>query len=336
MSEIIIKEVSFHRFKAFRDMKLMLNPGVSLLAGGNNSGKTSVLQGLAIWEFCRTVLETERGKKSLCIGPERQGVGIGDDNFTPINVPSLKHLWTNLRTQKETEKDGYTLWLNIDWTYQEAIDRHLKIGLSLVNDRLYIKVLDTNVHINEPIPRLAYVPPFAGIVSKEPRHTKAAIRAYIGQGLAGAVLRNIILDLYITNTKKRAEEKQKTGGGKLKESFLKELREKDPYERLQQLLQKFFFCGLRIKDFNELYHTSISIEEFRGEIRKGRFQRIENYTPRDLMVEGSGFLQWLTVLALSLDPDINLVLLDEPDAHLHPSLQEVLLSELNNLAKNFD
>jgi hypothetical protein len=54
------------------------------------------------------------------------------------------------------------------------------------------------------------------------------------------------------------------------------------------------------------------------------------------MVEGSGFLQWLTVLSLSLDPDINLVLLDEPDAHLHPSLQEVLLLELNKLAINFN
>lgn len=331
MSEIIITKATFHRFKQYRDMEINLNPGVSLLAGGNNSGKTSILQGLAIWEFCRTVLEIERGKKSLCIGPQRQGVGIGDDNFTPINVPSLKHLWTNLRTQKEKEPDGYTLWLRIDWTYQK-VDRYLRIGLSLANDRLFIKVLDTNVQIDEPIPRFAYVPPFAGIVSKEPRHTKAAIRAYIGQGLAGAVLRNIIFDLYRVNEKKRAEEKVTVGGTRLSEAFLKKLREEDPYGRLQFLLQKVFSCGLRIKDYNELYHTSISIDEYRGEIRKGRFQRIENYTPRDLMVEGSGFLQWLTVLALALDPDINLVLLDEPDAHLHPSLQEVLLSELNKLA----
>jgi hypothetical protein len=330
MSGLIIKKATFHRFKKFRDVEIQLNPGVSLLAGGNNSGKTSILQGLAIWEFCRTVLEIERGRKSLCIGGQRQGVGIGDDNFTPINVPSLKHLWTNLRTQKETENDGYTLWLQIDWTYQTN-DRYLKIGLSLVNDRLFIKDLDTNLIENEPIPRLAYVPPFAGIVSKEPRHTKAAIRAYIGQGLAGAVLRNIILDLYNDNRKRRLDENITKGGAKLER-----LRNEDPYERLKLLLQKVFYYGLRIGEFNELYHTSISINAFRGEINNNRFQRLKDYSPRDLMVEGSGFLQWLTVLSLALDPDINLVLLDEPDAHLHPSLQEVLLSELNKLATNFN
>jgi hypothetical protein len=330
MPQLIIKKVSFHRFKKFRDVDIEINPGVSLLAGGNNSGKTSILQGLAIWEFCRTVLEIERGKKSLCIGGQRQGVGIGDDDFTPINVPSLKHLWTNLRTQKEAEIDGYTLWLCVDWLYQEN-DRYLKIGLSLVNDRLFIKDLDTNVIEGELIPRLAYVPPFAGIVSKEPRHTKATIRAFIGQGLAGAVLRNIILDLSIANKKRRSHENITTGGSKLEK-----LRNEDPFERLKSLLQKVFSYGLRIGEFNELYHTSIIIDAYKGTLKNNRFQRINDYNPRDLMVEGSGFLQWLTVLSLALDPDINLILLDEPDAHLHPSLQEVLLEELNKLAKNFD
>jgi predicted ATPase len=332
MNDLTITKVSFHRFKKFRDTEIQLKPGVTLLAGGNNSGKTSILQGLAIWEFCKTVLEIEVGKKSLYIGGQRQGVGINDDNFTPINVPSLKHLWTNLRTQRDRniEPDGYTLWLRIDWAYQ-TLQRYLTIGLSLVNDRLFIKDKETNVQEEELIPRIAYVPPFAGIVSKEPRHTKAAIRAYIGQGLTGAVLRNIILDLNIANKNRRLEEKITKGGAKLER-----LRNEDPFERLKSLLQKVFSYGLKIGEFNELYHTSISIDAYRGEIRNKRFQRLHDYTPRDLMVEGSGFLQWLTVLALSLDPEINLVLLDEPDAHLHPSLQEVLLSELNNLANNFN
>jgi hypothetical protein len=330
-----ITNISFHRFKKFRDVDIKLNPGVSLLAGGNNSGKTSILQGLAIWEFCKSVLEIERGKKSLCVGGQRQGVGIGDDDFTPINVPSLKHLWTNLQPQKSKEPDGYTLLLRVDWTYKAA-DRFLRMGLSLVNDRLFIKDMETSVQENEPIPRFAYVPPFAGIVAKEPRHTKAAIRAYIGQGLAGAVLRNIIIDLYIVNRKKRSDEKRKTDGAKLSSTFLEKLRNEDPFERLQSLLQKVFSYGLRIAEFNELYHTSIRIDAFRGEVRNNRFQRLNEYNQRDLMVEGSGFLQWLPVLSISLDPDINLVLLDEPDAHLHPSLQGALLSELNNLANNFN
>ena len=41
-----------------------------------------------------------------------QGLGLGDDEFSPINVPSLKHLWTNLKTQRAEEPDGYTFKLD--------------------------------------------------------------------------------------------------------------------------------------------------------------------------------------------------------------------------------
>ena len=326
-----ICKVTLHRFKKFRDATIEIKPGVSLLAGGNSSGKTSLLQGLAIWEFCRTVLETERGKASLCTGPTRQGVGLSDDEFTPVNVPSLKHLWTNLKSQKENENDGYTLWVQVDWV-NGGNEFNLKIGLSLVNDRLFIKTLHTNVQETELIPHVAYIPPFAGISPREPRFTPAIIRKYIGQGLPGAVIRNVLLDLYLENERKRKQERESRGGAKLRQSFLRKLRREDPYEILQDFLRKVFSYGIKVKEFSDVYHTYINIETFRGEFRNNRFQRFLNYNPRDLMVEGSGFLQWLTVLSLTLDPKITLVLLDEPDAHLHPSLQQELLIELNSLS----
>ena len=61
-------------------------------------------------------------------------------------------------------------------------------------------------------------------------------------------------------------------------------------------------------------------------------RRCRRYNTRDLMVEGSGFLQWLSVFALATDPDLDVLLLDEPDAHLHPSLQEQLLDSLRDVA----
>ena len=330
-----ITKVTYHRFKKYRDIEITLHDGVSLMAGGNSSGKTSILQGLAIWEFCRTVLETERGRPSICAGSSNQGVGIGDDEFSPVTVPSLKHLWTNLKTQKIDEADGYTLWIQVDWMDDDSIEKHIRIGLSLVNDRLFIRTLSSNVTVQERVPRIAYIPPFAGISSKEPRYTPAMIRRFIGEGLPGAVLRNVLLDHYIANERKREEERKKTGIKRLRSSFLKKLRKSDPYERLTKLLNTVFSYGLRVKEFSDIYHTHITVEAFKGEIRSGRFQRLNNYTPRDLMVEGSGFLQWLTVLALTLDPEITMVLLDEPDAHLHPALQEELLRELREIAEQF-
>ena len=105
----MISAVAFHRFKQFHDESFELHPGVSLLGGGNNSGKSTILHGLAIWEFCRTAIEMERGTEMFLSEWGGQGIGLGDDEFSPINVPSLKHLWTNLKTQKDGEPDGYTL-----------------------------------------------------------------------------------------------------------------------------------------------------------------------------------------------------------------------------------
>lgn len=96
----MITRVSFHRFKQFRDQTFELKPGVSLLGGGNNSGKSTILHGLAIWEFCRTAIEMERGADLFLTGYSGQGIGLGDDEFSPINVPSLKHLWTTSRRRR--------------------------------------------------------------------------------------------------------------------------------------------------------------------------------------------------------------------------------------------
>jgi len=331
----MITQVEFHRFKKFKDRVVEIRPSVVLLAGGNNSGKTSLMQGLAIWEFCRTVLEMERGKSSLCAGASNQGLGLGGDEFSPVNIPSLKHLWTNLKTQRQGEADGYTLWVKLTWLNNNGDTKRIKLGMSLANDRLFVKTIDSNVTLQDDIPRIAYIPPFAGIVDREQRHTTAIRRKLIGQGLSGGVIRNILLDMYEDNQGKRSSLKRGTSS-KISRADLKSLRENDRWEILQSILERIFKIGITVYPFNDLYHSYIRVECFKGNTVNNRFQRLNNYTTRDLMVEGSGFLQWLGVFALSLDPDNKLLMLDEPDAHLHPSLQKELIDELEKISKKFD
>ena len=52
------------------------------------------------------------------------------------------------------------------------------------------------------------------------------------------------------------------------------------------------------------------------------------YSPRDIITQGSGYLQWLSIFCILYTSDIDVLLLDEPDAHLHASLQSELLSKL--------
>src|SRR3954462_5612123 len=225
----MISRVTFHRFKQFRDQPFELHPGVSLLGGGNNAGKSTILHGLAVWEFCRTAIEMERGAEMFAAGQMRQGLGLGDDEFSPINVPSLKHLWTNLKTQRDSEPDGYTLKIRCEWA-ENGFDRQLEFGLSLANDRLFVKTTDSNLAENDPIPRFAYLPPFAGMVDREARVMGAIRRRRIGEGQAGAVLRNILLDMQERNVRERR--RLRGGKSKIGDNDLAELRATDPWELL--------------------------------------------------------------------------------------------------------
>lgn len=344
METIIIKEIELHRFKKYKDKTISTPDGFCLLAGSNNSGKSTFMQAFALWEFCKNLIKLEHGSKGFLdafLG-KKQGVGVNGEDFLPLNIPSLKHLWTNLKINPEEnskgikEPDGYTLWLEVKWENcltKEA--RHLRFSLSLANERLFVKTTKSNISENEVLPQVAYIPPFAGILNREPFHTKAMRSRLVGQGLGGSVMRNTLLELFKINQETR---KEITGENKrISPSNLKKLRSTDRWEYLLEVMRRLFDIELVVHDFNEEYHTYIKIEYWKGSYNATRTQFIKHtgFNRRDIMVEGSGFLQLLNVLSLALDPSYQVIFLDEPDAHLHPSLQFSLLDELHVLAKKY-
>ena len=345
LDKLIINEIELHRFKRYKQSTIKTPEGFCLLAGSNNSGKSTFMQAFALWEFCKSVVQLEQGIDSLLhenVG-KRQGVGVNGEDFLPINIPSLKHLWTNLRIAAEEdsdgkkESDGYTLWIEVKWK-NETInqDRHLRFSLSLANERLFIKNTRSNVTASESIPKIAYIPPFAGILNREPYHTKAMRAKLIGQGLSGSVMRNTLLELYKANQKER--ERLKGDSDRIPKPDLASLRTNDRWEHLLEVMRNLFQVELIVHDFNEDYHSSIKAEYWKGNYNDARtkFTKHSGFNKRDIMVEGSGFLQLLNVLSLALDPSYQIVFLDEPDAHLHPTLQFYLLKELSVLTTKYE
>jgi ABC-type cobalamin/Fe3+-siderophores transport system ATPase subunit len=336
-----VEKITLHRFKQFHAAKVSLRPSLSLLVGGNNSGKSSLLHALAVWEFCKTILEFTRGRKSWTIGGLRQGIGVSISDFTPISVPSLKHLWHNLNPQKRKELDGYTLKVGATWE-RGGNRSHIEFGLSLANDRLFIKTTDTSLSLADVedadgkplsgvVPKIAYLPPFAGITDREPLHSVAMRNRLIGQGLSGALIRNMLYDM----SRRNRDERTRLRGErtKLRSADLAWLRENDPWELLQRTLATVFGLGLKVSDFDDRYHAQLVIETFKAKMDGAVPKKNGDDVSHDLMVEGSGFLQWLSVYALALSPDVDVVLLDEPDAHLHCSLQIELVRLLSSLAE---
>lgn len=322
-----IKSITLENFKKFKSKTIELHQGLSLLVGGNNEGKSTLLHALAVWEFCKTFLVINKGKTALQNMEHIDGVGLNIDEFTPINIPNLKYLWRNLKPGS-----GYNLSIRCDWDAEDGTSKFLAISLALANDRLFVKTKDSNLNMDDKIPTIAYLPPFAGILDKEVWHYTAQRKKLIGQGLAGAVLRNTIIDMYITNQDKR--KKLKGNRSKIKNSDLAELRREDPYELLNRTLRDVFNCELFPEKFNPDFHQYVYVNVRKGKKdNDGKFKLFPNYKARDIMTEGSGFLQWLSVYTYALNEDIDVLLLDEPDAHLHCSLQMLLISKLQNFTE---
>ena len=309
----------------YRDTTFELHPNMILLVGGNNSGKTTLLHALATWEFCKTVLIYEKSPKALLNDFRGDGYGITIDDFTPINLPSFKSLWTNL-----TATSGYTLSIKCYWDDNTGNEKFLEISLALAQERLYSKPTASNLVEGDVLPKIAYLPTFAGIGSKEQWFPKAYRNKLIGQGLAGAILRNQIMELWLQNIKLRND--RKNGRMRLSDADLKYIRENDPYDILNQYVFKVFQGVLYPKRFDPEFHTHVQINFRKGEIKGKRFAPFPKYNERDIMMEGRGFLQWLSVLTFVLTPDINVLLLDEPDSHLHCVLKSELFDDLKQIA----
>lgn len=329
----MISKVTIQNFKRFREpTEFALKPnGLTFLAGGNNSGKSTLLQALAVWEFGRSVIELNRSAGALFASATSSGVGVSAEEFSPIALPNLKHLWSNLRSGA-----GYGLRIRCDWHIDDtpAGARHLEIAFALANDRLFVRRNGSNLTAGDVIPRMAYLPPFAGIGAREERMIPAARRRLIGRGLAGAVLRNLIYDFWKRNADER--ESIKNPSGRIPHKARADLRRTDAWEQLLLVLEEVFKIGLRVRRLDEEYQTAIEVLAWNGQLIGGRLKKQSGAPEKDLMVEGSGFLQWLSVYALALNRDLNVLLLDEPDAHLHPALQGHLVHKLGQLAREND
>ncbi len=62
---MFIQAIHIINFKSFQDVKIEFNSDVNIFTGKNNSGKTTVLEALALWQECfaKLLLKTGHGKK---------------------------------------------------------------------------------------------------------------------------------------------------------------------------------------------------------------------------------------------------------------------------------
>ncbi len=98
----MITRSTISNFKRLETATLELGNAV-VLVGPNNSGKTSALQAMTLWEVgWRRWTE----KRDDSTASERKGATINRRDLYPIPIPSARLLWNDLHTQDTKTDDG--------------------------------------------------------------------------------------------------------------------------------------------------------------------------------------------------------------------------------------
>lgn len=288
----MLTRLRVRNFKRFDDVDIELGKAVVLI-GPNNSGKTTALQALALWEIgLRRWNEKRKGKSS----PEkRPGVTVNRRDLVSIPVPEANLLWRDLhvRNVERTDQAGKPKTNNIR---VEIIvdgvthDKPWSCGLEFDyanEESFYCRPLRTDeegggrMSVPEGAAQLpvAFLPPMSGLADREFVKQTGEIGVLIGQGQTAQVLRNLCYQVH-----------QKGASG--------------PWSDLVQHLRTLFGVELLAPEYvAERSEIVMSYKDERG-------------NALGLSSSGRGLQQTLLLLAhLYANPGA-VLLLDEPDAHL--------------------
>ncbi|MFH1110255.1 MAG: AAA family ATPase [Planctomycetota bacterium] len=310
----MLTRLRVRNFKRFEEVDIELGRAVVLI-GPNDSGKTTALQVLALWDIgVRRWNEKRKGKTS----PEkRPGVTINRRDLISIPVPDANLLWRNLhvrdvkqvwdekerKNKPKTENvridvivDGITndqAWscgLEFDYANEESFYcRPLRTGNGNKPQRMDVPPEASNV-------RVAYLPPMSGLAAVEPKWEPGRINVLLGEGQTAQVLRNLCFQIH---------------------------SQSDSASNWETL----------VADIRRLFGVELLPPTYIGERGEITMAYKEPAGTRlDLSSSGRGLQQTLLLLAHLYTNPRTVLLLDEPDAHLEILRQRQIYKLLTDVA----
>lgn len=300
----MIKKLTVRNFKSIGEQTYDFTK-FDLLIGRNNCGKSTVLQALAIWQFC--IDEFHRSNRG-----GSKGIQIILPNFTALPVPEFNLLWKD-RTDRRwplvdnKKKQEYILIdIVVEWHGKDGKPYSFEVQLRYQSPQAIYAIPSEGwskfreLEQGQLLPVIAYVPPFSGLDPTEEWRDDGPIRRQIGKAQPGSVLRNLLFRVCPPPTD-TAGKKQK--GCKYPQEW----------DDIQEIVKRWFSVELKPPKYVQGIDTEIICEY------------IQNNEPFDIISGGSGFHQTLTLLAFLYGYKPTTILLDEPDAHLHVNLQREIL-----------
>ena len=302
----MLTRLVIRNFKRFGGVEIELGSPVVFI-GPNNSGKTSAMQALALWDVGLKRWNEKRAGKST---PEkRPGVTVNRRDLVAIPIPDANLLWRDLHVRDVRRVDGRqrTGNVRIDLVVEGVTrGRPWTCGLEFDyanEESFYCRPLrrsEDGTAGRMPVPddagrvRIAFLPPMSGLAATETRLDQGAVNVRVGEGRTADVLRNLCFRIH-------EAEPARWGGlvGHVRSLFGAEL---DPPRYVAE----------------------------RGEIAMTYRERGARL---DLSSSGRGLQQTLLLLAYMYGNPGAVLLLDEPDAHLEILRQRQTYRLLTGVAR---
>ena len=304
----MIRRLTIRNFKSFVDLEFELNNSI-VLAGPNNSGKSTMLQGIATWKYGLDRWVSQR-KSDSSKRLKRSGVPITRTEFAPVPLREMNLLWQQRRIREgnphkprnfeivvEAEFNGENWTCGLEFQYANT-------------ELIYVRPLGSKQFKPEEFQNfpplgaenlnVIHVPTFSSIEREEPRRDQGLQNRLIGEGRPGNILRNLLLEI----SEKRPEY----------------------WEALTSHISSLFGIALLQPTYFSGSQAFILCE-----YREGSKSRT-----LDLSSAGSGTLQVLLLLAFLYTREASVILLDEPDVHQHVILQKQIYDLIRMIAREQD
>ncbi len=319
----MITKVVIENFKRFNREEFELDEAI-VLAGPNNSGKSTLLQALATWSMALDrwrlgkgrVLEEKEGRRRPSKAKIRTGQPVTRKDFTALPLREFNLLWNQTVTGLSKaelgpgQKLGEPRLIHITVHGSTGLTAEAPWSLTMElryqsSEQIYVKPV--GIETGKLPPEAAKIsvvhcPPFSGIGAEEKRMDRGAQLLEIGKGKPGDILRNLLLEVS---------------------------QDPEQWKRLVHDIQDLF----RVTLIKPEYDTSVPFilcEYLAGlpKTDKGK----NGLTQYDIASGGSGFHQILLLLSFFYARPASVLLLDEPDAHLHVILQRQMYERLRSVA----
>lgn len=298
----MISKIHLKRFKKFDDCEIYLEP-FTVLMGENSSGKTTILQainlGLISISTFKLVSQNSDGMSVV----RKKGVGL---SLLPgVNLADSKELFYGkiARGGSTAGAQGASIEL-----FDEKTNCY-KLQIQSLFGTYNIKCISEPTDLKEsPVLHLApplFISGFVGLKPNEQRVFPVAILDRLQNGQVSEIVRNLVL----------------------------EVKEKSPdqYDKLVRRLERDFDFYLEKIEFDKEHDLNLEARYL--------YTCNDKRLSLDFNASGSGYMQIIQILApiyLLAKDGVKVVLLDEPDAHLHPNLQYTLAKSLREIQKELN